>query len=153
MQPSNNYTTEPTCSGALACSLHQPHIKSHLAVVWMCLSTDTFIDPHLLALLLEWKKSFGVESCGKKLRASHSGGINIVLTTPQSLASYVNGFWNVYWCFVLLHVYMCAIWVSDASGGQKRVLDSLELKSQRIVGHYMAAGNWTGIFCKNSQFS
>jgi hypothetical protein len=43
------------------------------------------------------------------------------------------------WLFCL-HVYLCTMYVPGAQGGQKRALDSLELKLQTVVSHSVGAG-------------
>lgn len=40
-----------------------------------------------------------------------------------------------------LPTYLCTTFVFDACGGQKRVLDSLELELRIVLRHYLSAGN------------
>ena len=41
--------------------------------------------------------------------------------------------------------------LSNAFGGQKRVLDPLELELQMVVSHHVGARNQTQVLCKQEQ--
>jgi hypothetical protein len=52
-----------------------------------------------------------------------------------------------------LHVCLSTSYLSSASGGQKRIPDSIELESQPVVSCNVGAGNWTQVLWKSSQCS
>jgi hypothetical protein len=41
-------------------------------------------------------------------------------------------------------------WVSILQGGQRKMLDALELVLQMIVSHCVGAGNWAWVLCRSS---
>lgn len=50
-------------------------------------------------------------------------------------------FQKIFRCFMHNSVYICALYVCCAHGGQKRKSDHLELALQTVVGSYVGAGN------------
>ena len=56
-------------------------------------------------------------------------------------------------CMFCLHVRMYIIYRPGANGGQKRVLDLLEMESQAIVSSHVGDRNLSQVLCKNSQRS
>lgn len=60
---------------------------------------------------------------------------------------YVNG------CLAWIYVCMCTTCVPGAVESQRRALDALKLKLQRVLSLFVGAGNRTCVLCKNSTHS
>lgn len=52
-------------------------------------------------------------------------------------------------CFACIYVCVCTIYAPIIHGGQKMVLDSLELVLQMVVNNYVGAGNQTQVSTLN----
>ena len=56
-------------------------------------------------------------------------------------------------CLLGLHVCMCTICISDASGGQRKAADLLKLELRMIVSHHVGSGNQTWVICVSNESS
>lgn len=60
---------------------------------------------------------------------------------------------NLACMYVCIHIFMCTTSLPGALGGQKWVLDTLELESQRVVNHHVSAENQAQVLCESSKCS
>lgn len=54
---------------------------------------------------------------------------------------------------VFVHMYVCALQACRTHGGQKWVLDPLEIERRMLVNHHARPGNWTCVLRKSSHCS